>query len=108
MEEVLDSLAVGQPWQGDVCIVLFVILQPGTQLDDSLRDKIKRRIKSGATPRHVPARILQVSDVPYTISGKKVELAVSQIIQGTEPANKDALKNPEALALYRDLAALRS
>ncbi len=108
MEEVLDSLAVGQPWQDDVRIVLFVILQPGIQLDDSLRDKIKRRIKSGATPRHVPARILQVSDVPYTISGKKVELAVSQIIQGTEPANKDALKNPEALALYRDLAALRS
>ncbi len=108
MDEVLDSLAIGQPWEGDVRVVLFVVLREGLELGDDLRDKIRQRIKDGTSPRHVPAQVLQVAEIPYTISGKKVELAVTQVVSGTEPENKDALKNPSALDHYRDLEALRS
>jgi acetoacetyl-CoA synthetase len=105
--EVLDSLVVGQDWESDVRIVLFVKLREGQQLTDELVKKIKATIRQNASPRHVPAKILPVEDIPYTISGKKVELAVRKVIHGQEVKNKDALANPHALDLYADLQELR-
>jgi acetoacetyl-CoA synthetase len=105
--EVLDSLVVGQDWESDVRIVLFVKLREGQQLTDELVKKIKTTIRQNASPRHVPAKILAVEDIPYTISGKKVELAVRKVIHGQEVKNKDALANPHALDLYADLQELR-
>ena len=105
--EVLDSLVVGQDWESDVRIVLFVKLREGQQLTDELVKKIKTIIRQNASPRHVPAKILAVEDIPYTISGKKVELAVRKVIHGQEVKNKDALANPHALDLYADLQELR-
>jgi acetoacetyl-CoA synthetase len=97
MEEVLESVAIGQEWQGDVRIVLFVRLRDGIELDDELRQRITRQIREGASPRHAPARILQVDDIPRTRSGKLVELAVRRMVHGQPVANLDALANPEAL-----------
>jgi acetoacetyl-CoA synthetase len=108
VEEVLESLVVGQDWEGDVRVVLFVVLRAGTTLDDDLIAKIKRRIRTGASPRHVPAKILQVADIPRTRSGKIVELAVRDVIHGRPVKNTEALANPEALDLYRGLAELRT
>jgi acetoacetyl-CoA synthetase len=106
--EVVDSLVVGQDWQNDVRIVLFLKLRQGVQLSDALVKKIKTTIRQNASPRHVPAKIIPVDDIPYTISGKKVELAVRKIIHGQEVKNKDALANPESLDLYVDLPDLRT
>lgn len=98
MEEIKDSVCVGLPTpDGDVEVVLFVVLQDGAQLDEVLEKKIKTEIRQGATPRHVPARIHEVSAIPVTISGKKVEIAVANRLQGIENANISALANPEAL-----------
>jgi acetoacetyl-CoA synthetase len=108
LEEVLESICVGQDWDDDVRVVLFVRLREGLELDDDLRDRIRRTIRQNATPRHVPARIIQVSDIPRTISGKIVELAVRRVIHGRPVTNVDALANPEALELYRDLPELSS
>jgi acetoacetyl-CoA synthetase len=105
--EVLESLAVAQDWEGDQRIVLFVRLAPGLVLDDELRQKIAKRIRSETTVRHVPARIIQVADIPRTKSGKIVEIAVRHVIHGREVGNREALANPEALELYRDLPDLR-
>jgi acetoacetyl-CoA synthetase len=105
--EVLESLAVAQDWEGDQRIVLFVRLAPGVALDDELRQKIAKRIRSETTVRHVPARIIQVADIPRTKSGKIVEIAVRHVIHGREVGNREALANPEALELYRDLPDLR-
>ena len=105
--EVLESLAVAQDWEGDQRIVLFVRLAPGVVLDDELRQKIAKRIRSETTVRHVPARIIQVADIPRTKSGKIVEIAVRHVIHGREVGNREALANPEALELYRDLPELR-
>ena len=105
--EVLESLAVAQQWEGDERIVLFVRLAPGAALDEDLRKKIARRIRSETTQRHVPARIIQVADIPRTKSGKIVEIAVRHVIHGREVANREALANPEALELFRDLPELR-
>jgi acetoacetyl-CoA synthetase len=107
LPEVVESLVVGQEWDGDVRIVLFVRLREGATLDDSLQDQIRRRIREHASPHHVPRKILQVADIPRTISGKITELAVREVIHGRPVANVDALANPGALDLYRDLAALR-
>ena len=106
--EIVDSLAVGQDWGGDVRIVLFVKLREDTKLTSQLVDKIKTTIRENCTPRHVPAKCLQVTDIPYTISGKKVELAVQNILHGREVRNRDALANPEALDLYVNLAELKT
>jgi len=106
--EVLDSLVVGQDWDNDVRVILFVKLREGIELDDILMKKIKDTIRQNTTPRHVPAKIVAIPDIPYTISGKKVELAVRKVIHAQEVKNKDALANPEALDYYKDLAALRS
>jgi acetoacetyl-CoA synthetase len=106
--EVVDSLVVGQDWQDDVRIVLFVKLRHGVQLSEELVKRIKTTIRQNASPRHVPAKIIAVTDIPYTISGKKVELAVRKIIHGQDVKNKDALANPESLDLYADLEELRT
>ncbi len=106
--EVVEALAIGQEWEGDVRIVLFVRLKPGLTLDEALVNAIKAKIRSGASPRHVPARIVQVADIPRTKSGKITELAVRDVVHGREVKNKEALANPEALELFRDLPELRS
>ncbi len=108
ISEVLDSLVVGQEWDNDVRIVLFVKLREGIKLDDLLIGKIKDTIRQNTTPRHVPAKIVAVPDIPCTISGKKVELAVRKLISGQKVKNKDALANPEVLEFYRDLPELKS
>jgi acetoacetyl-CoA synthetase len=107
LDEVLESLCVGQDWEDDTRVILFVRLRNGLELDDSLRDRIRRTIRENTTPRHVPARIIQVADIPRTISGKIVELAVRNVIHGKPVKNVDALANPEALGLFRDLPELR-
>ncbi|VEB42047.1 Benzoate--CoA ligase [Chromobacterium violaceum] len=104
--EVLESLAVGQTWQDDERVVLFVKLREGVQLDEDLSSRIKAQIKNGASPRHVPARIVAVADIPRTVSGKIVELAVKNIIHGRPVSNVSALANPEALKLFENLSEL--
>jgi acetoacetyl-CoA synthetase len=108
LEEVLEALCIGQNWEDDVRVVLFVKLREGLDLDDDLRDRIRRSIRENATPRHVPARVVQVEDIPRTISGKIVELAVRNVIHGRPVANIDALANPETLELFRDLPELQA
>jgi len=108
LEDVVEALVVGQPWEDDVRIVLFLVLRPGVQLDDVLRKKIVTQIRQNTTPRHVPAKIIQVPEIPRTISGKLVEMAVLKTIQGEAVKNKDALANPKALDHFKDLAELRS
>jgi acetoacetyl-CoA synthetase len=108
LEEVLESLVVGQDWDNDVRVVLFVRLRPGLSLDEPLRQRIRDAIRRNTTPRHVPAKIIQVADIPRTISGKIVELAVRNVIHGRPVRNTDALANPQALALFRDLPELMS
>lgn len=105
--QVLESIAIGQDWQGDVRVVLFVRLREGVTLDDALREEICRIIRANTTPRHVPARIIQVADIPRTLSGKIVELAVRNVVHGRPVKNTDALANPRALELYRDLPELQ-
>jgi acetoacetyl-CoA synthetase len=107
MDEVMDSLVVGQIWEDDIRIILFIKLADAVQLDDELVKKIKTTIRTNCTPRHVPAKIIPIADIPYTISGKKVELAVKKTIEGKAVLNRDALKNPEALDLYVDLTELK-
>jgi acetoacetyl-CoA synthetase len=104
--EVLDSAVVGQVWQDDVRVVLFVVLREGDVLSDALCDAIRSEIRANTTPRHVPAKILQVADIPRTISGKIAELAVRKVVHGEAVANQDALANPESLGLFANLPAL--
>jgi acetoacetyl-CoA synthetase len=104
--EVKESIAIGQDWQGDVRVVLFVVLQEGHVLDEDLVSRIKSRIRENCTPRHVPAKVIQVADIPRTKSNKITELAVRDVVHGRPVKNTDALANPEALALFRDLEAL--
>lgn len=106
--EVLEAIAIGQDFAGDVRIVLFVRLKPGVVLDDPLKTRIKSQVRSGASPRHVPAVIVQVADIPRTKSGKITELAVRDVVAGREIKNKEALANPDALDLYRDLPELKA
>jgi acetoacetyl-CoA synthetase len=105
--EVVESLVIGQDWQHDVRVVLFVKLRDGLALDNALKDRLKKQIRQNASPRHVPAVILQVADIPRTKSGKIVELAVRDVVHGRPIKNREALANPEALELYRDLPELR-
>jgi acetoacetyl-CoA synthetase len=108
LEDVLESLAIGQEWDNDVRVVLFVRLRAGVQLDAELEQRIREVIRTNTTPRHVPARIVAVPDIPRTISGKIVELAVREVVHGRPVRNTDALANPAALEHFRDLPALRS
>jgi acetoacetyl-CoA synthetase len=104
--EVLEALAIGQDWENDVRVVLFVRLAPGVVLDEKLSALIKKQVRDGASPRHVPAVIIAVSDIPRTKSGKITELAVREIVHGRDVKNREALANPEALELFRNLPAL--
>jgi acetoacetyl-CoA synthetase len=106
LPEIKEAIVIGQDWDHDVRVVLFVITQDGVTLDKDLQDKIKKQIRVGASPRHVPARIVQVADIPRTKSGKITELAVREIVHGREVKNKEALANPEALDLYRGIPEL--
>ncbi len=108
LDEVVEGLVIGQQWDNDVRVVLFVRLRDGLTLTPELTAKIKEQIRRNATPRHVPAKVIQVADIPRTISGKIVEIAVRDIVHGRPVKNKDALANPEALALFADLPELRS
>jgi acetoacetyl-CoA synthetase len=101
LPEVQESLVIGQDWQGDVRIVLFVVLRAGLPLDEALEDRIRQRIRRNATPRHVPARIVQVPEIPRTRSGKIVELAVRDVVHDRPVRNREALANPEALEHFR-------
>ena len=107
LEEIADSLVVGQDWKNDIRIILFVQMAEGCDLTDDLRNKIKKTIRANASPRHVPAKILAVPEILYTLNMKKVELAVKKAIQGQEVKNKDALKNPEILDFYANLKELQ-
>ena len=102
LDEVLESVVIGQQWESDERIVLFVRLRDGVALTDDIRDRIRRQIRQNTTPRHVPAKIIQITDVPRTKSGKIVELAVRDVVHGRDVKNREALANPEALAQYRN------
>ncbi len=106
-EELEDSVVIGQNWKNDVRVVLFVKMKPGNELDEKLEKKIRETIRKNASPRHVPAKILSVPDIPYTLNMKKVELAVKKVIEGKPIKNKDALLNPEVLEFYKNINELR-
>jgi acetoacetyl-CoA synthetase len=106
--EIAECIAIGQEWDNDVRIVLFVRMQEGAKLDDAMQDRIKKQIRAGASPRHVPARIVAVKDIPRTRSGKITEIAVREIVHGRPVKNTEALANPEALELYKNIPALKS
>jgi acetoacetyl-CoA synthetase len=106
LPEIVESIVVGQDWDDDTRVILFVRLRDGTELDDALAARIRQCIRSDASPRHVPAKILAVPDIPRTISGKITELAVRDVIHGRAVANVDALANPEALEHFRNRAEL--
>ena len=108
LDEVAEALVIGQQWDGDVRIVLFVILRGGIELDESLESKIRSHIRANATPRHVPARIVRVTDIPRTRSGKITELAVRDVVHGREVKNKEALANPEAIDQFANRPELES
>jgi len=105
--EIADSLAVGQKWENDERVILFVKMVEGEELTAGLQEKIRLTIRENISPHHVPAKIIRVADIPYTINMKKVELAVKNVIHGEAVLNRDALANPEALELYRDLEELK-
>jgi len=106
MPEIAESVAVGQRWNDDTRIVLFVVMRPGYALDDALHARIRAKLRQEASPRHVPAVILPVQEIPKTISGKIVELAIQSVVNGEPVANRDAIVRPEALDQFRDLPAL--
>ena len=108
LDEVVESIVIGQDWEGDVRVVLFVKLREGEALDENMINRIKKRIRDNATPRHVPDKVLQVADIPRTKSGKIVELAVREVVHGRAIKNLEALANPEALDYFRDRAELAS
>ena len=107
IEEIEDSVVVSQNWKNDVRVILFVKMAEGYELSENLKNKIKNTIRTNASPRHVPAKILAVKDVPYTLNMKKVEIAVRKVIHNQPVLNKDALKNPEALDYYANLKELQ-
>jgi acetoacetyl-CoA synthetase len=106
IEGIEDSVVVGQSWKNDVRVILFLKMAPDQTLTDELRERIKRTIRANASPRHVPAKIIAVPGIPYTLNMKKVELSVKRVIEGREVENRDALKNPEVLDHYANLREL--
>jgi len=107
LEEIKEAIVIGQDWDNDVRVVLFVVLNAGVALDEGLKQKIKAKIRHGASPRHVPAVIVQVPDIPRTKSGKITEIAVRDIVHGRAVKNTEALANPDALDHYRDIGDLQ-
>jgi acetoacetyl-CoA synthetase len=108
LPEIVESLVVGQEWEGDVRVVLFVRLRPDCRLDEALEARIRSQIRQHASPHHVPKKIVAVADIPRTISGKITELAVREVIHGRPARNADALANPDALDLFRELPELQA
>ena len=108
LDEVVEAIVIGQNFQGDARVVLFVKLADDRTLDDALIDKIKQRIRENTTPRHVPAKVVQVPDIPRTKSNKIVELAVRDVVHGRNVKNIEALANPEALEFFRNRVELTS
>ena len=104
--EIIECIAVGQNWQNDERIILFVRLRNGEELHKNLKDRICERIRRSTSPRHVPAKVIQVSDIPRTVSGKITELAVRDTIHGRAVKNRGALANPEALEIFKDIPEL--
>ena len=102
-----DSLAIGQNWEGDQRVLLFVRLAEGSELTDELQSRIKKSLREKASPRHVPARIIEVPDIPYTMNMKKVESAVTNLVQGRPVVNRDCLANPESLDHYERIIRQR-
>jgi acetoacetyl-CoA synthetase len=107
LDEVVESIAIGQDWDSDVRVVLFVVLQAGLSLDDELVNKIRQTVREKCTPRHMPAKVVQVAEIPRTKSGKIVELAVREVVHNREVKNIHSLANPQVLELYRDLPELQ-
>ena len=107
LEEVVEGIVIGQDWDDDVRVVLFVVLQPGLDLDETLQAKIRKTVRVKCSPRHVPAKVIQIAEIPRTKSGKIVELAVRDVVHDREVKNIHSLANPEALALYRNLPQLQ-
>lgn len=108
LDEIVESIAVGQNWKDDVRVVLFVILRDGVVLDDDLQKRIRTVIRQNTTPRHVPAKIVAVPEIPRTKSGKIVELAVRSIVHGDAVKNTEALANPEALVHFANVDELQT
>jgi acetoacetyl-CoA synthetase len=108
LDEIVEALVIGQDWEGDVRVVLFVKLKDGVSLSEELVSRLKKRIRDNTTPRHVPAKVLQVADIPRTKSGKIVELAVREVVHGRPVKNLEALANPEALAHFKNRAELQT
>ena len=108
LDDVIEGIVIGQPWDNDVRVVLFVVLREGLTLNEELASQIRSEIRSNCTPRHVPAKIIQVADIPRTKSGKITELAVRDVIHGLDVKNKEALANPEALELFRNVPELQT
>ena len=108
IDEVVESVVIGQRWENDERVVLFVRLRDGLTLDDELRDRIRTRIRRNTSPRHVPARIVQVREIPRTRSGKIVEIAVRNVVHGADVKNREALANPDALDQFKDVPELRT
>jgi len=106
-DEIVDAVCVGQQWQDDVRVILFVMMRSETSLDDELSERIRKRIRQFASPRHTPAKIIQVADIPRTMSGKIAELAVRDVIHGREVKNTSALANAQVLSYFRDLPELQ-
>ena len=102
MEEIDDSVVVGQQYEGDERVILFVKLAEGQIFNEELKRKIIQQIRTNCSPRHVPALILETPEIPYTLNGKKVEIAVKQVLHGREIKNRDALANPDSLAYFKD------
>jgi acetoacetyl-CoA synthetase len=108
MDDVVDSIVVGQVWQGDTRVVLFVVLCDDLYLTPDLSDRIRSKIRSHTSPRHVPALILQVSEIPRTLNDKKVELAVGHVVNGREVTNREVLANPDSLEQFANVEELRA
>ncbi|MCP4430785.1 MAG: acetoacetate--CoA ligase, partial [Gammaproteobacteria bacterium] len=107
LDEVTESIVIGQDWDDDVRVVLFVVLKQALKLDEALTKKIRQTIREKCTPRHMPAKVIQVKEIPRTKSGKIVELAVREVVHNRPVKNIHSLANPEALELYRNLAELQ-
>ena len=107
IEGIMDSIVVGQNWNNDIRVILFVVMAPGVELTEELKNKIRKMIRENASPRHVPAKIIAVPDIPYTLNMKKVELSVKKVIEGQAVTNKDALKNPESLDFFANIPELK-
>ena len=105
-EEIKESIAIGQSWNNDVRIILFIVLNQGYKLNKEIKDKIKKKVKSNASPRHVPSKIISVMDIPKTKNGKLVELAVKQTVEGTTIKNLEALANPDSLKQFKNIKEL--